>query len=103
MIFVIADIDVTPGKREEFLAAFRQLVPQVLAEDGCIEYGPTIDVETNNDAQSATSVDRVTVVEKWESLDALESHLIAPHMMEYRKQVSGLVTSVALKVLEPAE
>ncbi|MEM7314150.1 MAG: putative quinol monooxygenase [Planctomycetota bacterium] len=102
MIFVIADIDLEAGKRAEFLTAFNELVPKVLAEEGCIEYGPTIDVETNIDAQSDRSDDRVTVVEKWESLDALERHLMAPHMLEYRDQVGAIVKSVSLKVLEPA-
>ncbi len=102
MVIVIADIDVESGKRAEFLEAFKALVPKVLAEDGCIEYGPTIDVVTNIDAQSDRSDDRVTVVEKWEDLEALEKHLVAAHMLEYRDQVGAIVKSVSLKVLEPA-
>jgi hypothetical protein len=43
MIYVIATIEVVAGKREQFLEEFRRLVPEVLAEQGCLFYGPTID------------------------------------------------------------
>ena len=42
------------------------------------------------------------VIEKWESIDALEAHLIAPHMLEFRKAIEGLVTNLELEILEPA-
>jgi quinol monooxygenase YgiN len=44
----------------------------------------------------------VTVVEKWESIEALEAHLIAPHMIEHRKGVKGLVKETSLRILAPA-
>jgi quinol monooxygenase YgiN len=37
MLCVLATIDVAEGRRDEFLNVFRQLVPQVLAEEGCLE------------------------------------------------------------------
>jgi len=43
MIHVIAIITTKPGKREEVLVEFRNIIPTVLEETGCIEYGPTID------------------------------------------------------------
>ena len=45
MVHVIAVITAKAGKREEILEAFRANVPAVHAEDGCIEYGATIDAE----------------------------------------------------------
>ena len=44
----------------------------------------------------------VVVVEKWDNLDALNAHLVAPHMGSYREQVKDLVTGMNLQVLEPA-
>ena len=44
----------------------------------------------------------MTVVEKWESLDALNAHLVAPHMLSYREKVKVLVKGVSIQVLEPA-
>ncbi len=42
MIYVVATIELVEGKREEFLAEQRNLLPLVRAEAGCIEYVPTV-------------------------------------------------------------
>ena len=102
MICVLATIQVAEGRRDEFLAIFRELVPSVLAEEGCIEYWPMIDIETTLEKQPPVRTDSVTIVEKWEDVDALEAHLMAPHMFEYRKKVQDLVVDSSLLVLEPA-
>ncbi len=102
MICVIAKIEVAEGRRDDFLAEFRQLVPKVLEEEGCVEYGPMIDVPAHLGAQAPPRDNLVTVVEKWESLEALEAHLMAPHMVEYRKRVRPMVVSTSLEILEPA-
>ncbi|MEM7476613.1 MAG: putative quinol monooxygenase [Planctomycetota bacterium] len=103
MIIVIATVEVANGKREEFLSHFRELVPKVEEEEGCLEYGPTVDVTTNIAAQVEMRPSIVTIVERWEDLEALEMHLVAPHMLEYRGKVKDLVKNVSLQVLEPAE
>jgi quinol monooxygenase YgiN len=46
IIHVIATVEIVEGKREEYLTAFKELVPLVLAEKGCIEYGPFFDIQT---------------------------------------------------------
>ena len=102
MIYVIATIELAQGKRQEFLEQFRKIVPLVLAENGCLEYGPAIDVQTNVPAQGEISGNTVTVVEKWESIAALEDHIMAPHIREYRNKVKEMVLSTRLQVLEPA-
>jgi quinol monooxygenase YgiN len=61
-----------------------------------------VHVPTNIAAQVAPQDDVVTVVEKWESVEALEAHLMAPHMLEYRKTVKPLVVSTSLEILRPA-
>ncbi|HXZ37664.1 MAG TPA: antibiotic biosynthesis monooxygenase family protein, partial [Thermodesulfobacteriota bacterium] len=43
MIYVVATIELAEGKRDDFLKRVRQLVPEVRAEKGCVEYGPAID------------------------------------------------------------
>ncbi|MCZ7648552.1 MAG: antibiotic biosynthesis monooxygenase [Planctomycetota bacterium] len=102
MVHVVAAISVAPGRRAEFVEHFKALVPAVHAEQGCIEYGPTIDVQTGIDRQIPLRPDVVTVVEKWESLDALKAHLGAPHMLAFRDKVKGLVLKVELQILQPA-
>ena len=101
MIFVIADIQIAPGQRDAFVAEFKKLVPSVLAEEGCIEYGPAVDALTDLEKQH-TDESVVTIVEKWESLDALKAHLIAPHMAPYREAVKDMVVGSQLRILEPA-
>ena len=102
MIFVIATIDLNPGSREKFLEEFRQIVPLVHAEAGCLEYGPTIDATTDVPTQVPLRQDVVTVVEKWASLEHLKAHSVAPHMAGYRPKVKDFVRSVTLQILEPA-
>jgi quinol monooxygenase YgiN len=102
MIYVIATIQLVPGRRADFLAEFKRNVPNVLAEEGCLEYVPATDFATAIPAQGPARPDVVTVVEKWASLAALQAHFVAPHMLTYRERVKGLVQSVSLQVLEPA-
>lgn len=101
MIFVIATIEVAEGKRDAYLEELQKNVPLVRQEAGCVEYNPTVDAETDIEAQIPVRNNIVTVVETWESLDALKAHLVAPHMQEYRARVKDLVTSTKLHVLQP--
>lgn len=102
MICVIATIELAEGCREDFLAAFGEVVPRVLEESGCLEYGPMIDLTTSIPSQPPVRDNVVTVVEKWESPEALEAHLMAPHMLEYRKAVKDMVIGTSLQVLQSA-
>lgn len=101
MIHVIATVNLSDGTREQFLQEFRQVVPLVLQEEGCIEYGPATDMETNISAQADSRENTVTIIEKWASLEALEAHLIAAHMLEYRGKVKSFVNEVDLRILQP--
>ena len=103
MIVVLATIELKSGKREDFLREFRQIVPLVRAEEGCLEYFPAVDTASGIAAQGTPRDDAVVVVEKWESIEALEKHLIAPHMMQYRPKVKDFVHRTSLQILAPAE
>jgi quinol monooxygenase YgiN len=102
MICVLATIEVADGRRGDFLKEFRRVVPTVLREDGCLEYVLMIDLPTNIPAQPPSRDNVVTVVEKWESIAALEAHLMAPHMCDYRTRVKPMVVGTVLQVLQPA-
>ena len=102
MIHVIATIETAPGRREDFLTAFHELVPDVRAEQGCLEYGPAVDLATSIGDQPAARDHVVTVIEKWESVEALRKHLEAPHLLRYRRIVKDIVLGVSIRVLEPA-
>jgi quinol monooxygenase YgiN len=101
MINVLAAISVKPGKLAEFLDIFKANVPVVLEEKGCIEYFPAVDVDSGLPPQ-VMDENVVTVIEKWESLDALHAHLSAPHMAAYKEKTKDMVEGVVLKVLKKA-
>jgi len=103
MIHVIAAIEIEAGKRAEFLQAFNDNDPSVLEEDGCLAYGPTVDLKTDIAVQVPYRENVVTIVEQWESLDHLFAHLKAPHMATYREKVKDIVKGASLQILEPAE
>lgn len=102
MIHVIATVELNPGTRDKFLAEFRKLIPDVKAEAGCIEYGPSVDAQTDIAIQFKLGPDRVVVIEKWESVAALKAHGVAPHMQAYRARVKDYVKGMELRVLSPA-
>jgi quinol monooxygenase YgiN len=65
-------IEVQDGKSQEQIDAYNALVPQVLAESGCIQYDLTkVDGTTNS----------FILIEKWSSKEALAAHDASPHMV----------------------
>lgn len=100
MIHVVATVQVQPGKRVDFLDEFQQVVPFVLKEHGCVQYGPTVDADTGINAQQCLGDDFVVIIERWESVDALKAHLGADHMASYRERVKDLVAASKLQVFQ---
>jgi quinol monooxygenase YgiN len=100
MIRVIAIITAKPGRREDILTAFREIVPDVLAERGCLEYQPTVDTQGASPARMGA--DAIVVIETWESAEALEAHRVAPHMAAFGKKTRESIASAAVHVLSPA-
>ena len=101
MITVLASIYVKAGEKDKFLDIFKANMPSVCAEDGCISYVPMVDVDTLL-APQVLNENLVTIVEQWESVEALKAHLAAPHMLKYKNNVKDIVEEVTLKVLENA-
>jgi quinol monooxygenase YgiN len=101
MIHVIAIVTTKPGQRDRVLEAFRANVPAVQAEQGCIEYGPTIDSASGLKFQTDFGSDTFVVIEKWESIEALEAHSTAPHMVAYSARTRDLIANRAIHVLSP--
>lgn len=101
MINVIASIHVKDGRLPEFIKILKANVPSVLEEKGCLEYRPTVDLETGIPTQQMDK-DVVTIIEKWRRIEDLQAHLSTPHMLTYREKVKDLVDKVSLKVLAEA-
>ena len=101
MISVLASIQIKPECFSEFVEMFKANVPTVREEDGCIEYFPSVDIESGLPPQVLDG-NMVTVIEKWRDLDALRAHLAAPHMVAYKEKTKDMVEGVTLKVLQEA-
>ena len=101
MIHVIASIRIKAGKVSEYLEILKENVPKVRGEKGCIDYLPTVDIDAGLPRQ-AKDADLVTIIERWESMDALHTHLGAPHMQSYREKSKDLVESGSIRILQEA-
>ncbi len=99
MVHVIAIITAHPGKRSQLLELFGAVIQTVREEQGCIEYGVAVDVPN---ADPAFGPDTYVVVEKWESLETLKAHSVAPHMKAFGAAAKDLIAGRAVHVLEPA-
>lgn len=102
MIHVLAVITAKPGLRDSILREFRANVPNVKAENGCIEYGAAIDAENALGFQTRYGADTFVVVEKWESMETLKAHAAAPHMAAYGAKTKEMIASRVIHILAPA-
>ena len=101
MISIVASIHIKEGRLAEFLEIFKSNIPNVLEERGCMKYEPTIDVPTGIPVQEMND-NVVTIIEEWDSVEDLQAHLSAPHMLAYKEQVKEIVERVSIKVLGKA-
>jgi quinol monooxygenase YgiN len=99
MISVIASVRVKADWLPQFIEIFKVNVLKVREEKGCIEYFPTIDIDSGLPVQK---IDKnvVTIIEKWQSVEALRAHLKTPHMLAYRDRVKDMVDDLSIKVLQ---
>ena len=101
MIQVIATIELKPDCIDKYLPILLENVPRVKAEEGCLAYEPTADLDSGLPAQGRLRQNTITLVEAWTSLEALHAHLKTPHMAVYREAVKDYVEDVRLQVLKP--
>lgn len=100
MIHVLAIITAKPGLRAQVLEAFQANVPAVLAEEGCIEYAATVDAAGVPPSRGTFGEDTFVVIERWESVAALQAHAVSAHMAAYGAKVKDWTASRAIHVLE---
>jgi quinol monooxygenase YgiN len=103
MIYVVANIELKPGARADYLAEFANVAPQVRAKPGCIEYVAAADAQTDLAWQHRAGPDRVTIIEKWESVEALQAHNDSPHMQAVRLRMRELVRGRVISILTPTD
>ncbi len=101
MIHVIAVITAKPGLRKQVLEIFNANVPACRAEQGCIEYGATVDADPALPVQTRWGEDTFVVLEKWESMKALGAHATSPHMAAYGAKVKEMLASRVVHIMTP--
>ena len=101
MISVIASVRVKADRLSEFIGILKANVPEVRKEKGCIEYLPSVDVDSGLPVQKFDK-NVVTILEKWQDVEALKAHLKTPHMLAYRQKVKDIVEDLSIKVLKEA-
>lgn len=98
MIHVIAIIIAKPGLRDEIIARVQENIPAVIAEEGCIEYRPVIDLAT--EAATGFGSDTLIIIEKWRDEICLKNHTAAPHMKNYAKKVRDFIQERTIRILK---
>lgn len=102
MIHVIASARVKPGRFDDFLELLKSIAHKVREEKGCIRYIPTVDIASGLPPQ-VLDANLVTLIETWESLEALRNHLATPHMAAFFEKRKEMVEGgSSLKVLQEA-
>ena len=80
-VIVSGWIDWVPGDREEVLKHFSVVAEVTRAEEGCLDYSATPDLDMPG---------RVRVFEHWADESVLRAHLTLPHVQVFRQAVSSL-------------
>ncbi|WP_227396051.1 putative quinol monooxygenase [Jeotgalibacillus aurantiacus] len=82
MIIILADLTINPEKEQAFREAVKPLVAASQKEEGNISYSLKQDVE--NPAH-------FTMVEMWESAEAIQKHNEAEHFKAFSAQAAGFL------------
>ena len=80
-VVVVATIIPLPEYRDEVIAAITATIPEVHAEDGCELYA------------LHRAEDRLVMIEKWASPEALSTHSRGPALAAMNPQLAGKVTA----------
>lgn len=79
MIKVMAPSIIKDKYLDKAFDIYKLLVNETVKEDGCISYELFQDINNPN---------HLTLIEEWESLDALNKHTKTSHFIQYVKQLS---------------
>ncbi|MBK1813756.1 antibiotic biosynthesis monooxygenase [Clostridium sp. YIM B02505] len=86
MIKVVAKHYVVSDKIEELLELSKELVAATVKEEGCISYGMYQDIKDNT---------ILTMIEEWESSEALKKHMESEHFKAIVPKMAGFMEKPA--------
>jgi quinol monooxygenase YgiN len=100
MVHLVVTFIIKDGMMDAYLAEVAKLRPLVLAEKGCVEYTYLKEIQTPFKIQEPVQENRLTLIERWESMEALETHSKSPHMAQYGKIMHPMRVSTSARVAE---
>ena len=83
MLIVLGDAAAAPGRRDELVAAAREVASATRADEGCVSYGFFADIENS---------DRIVSVEIWADRASLDAHMAHDHTQQFLRVASALVS-----------
>ena len=81
MIIIIGEIEVEDGAIAGVKDALATMEAATRAESGCLTYAFATDI---------SSPTTIRLVERWESMTALEEHFVSPHMAAFGEALGAL-------------
>ena len=100
MIHVIAAIRAREGRRQSLLAEFQEILSEVRAKAGCIEYSLAVHLDSGFPGQARFDENEVIIVEKWADLAALKAHITDPTYQAWFTRAWELVASASMQIFE---
>jgi quinol monooxygenase YgiN len=91
MIKVVAKGVYLEGKTDEVIAMYDEMVKETRKEDGCISY---------NLFQDKDNKDILTMIEEWESVEALEAHKNSEHFTRIIPKIAKFRKIAELNIYE---
>lgn len=86
MVYVVVTMQIKKGRVDEFLKMAEELSGFIVKEPGCLAFDFTREVKSPLGIQEPIDPDRVTLIERWESMEALEVHTQPSASPDPRKQ-----------------
>jgi quinol monooxygenase YgiN len=90
VIYVVAELTLKPGMADKAVAEARKVVAGTIKEDGCIFY----DMH-----RSIHDPDKLVVVERWASREALDAHMHTPHLQAWRAAGKEFVVNRKVEII----
>jgi quinol monooxygenase YgiN len=92
VIYVVAELRLKPGMADKAVVEARKVVAGTVKEDGCIFY----DMH-----RSVNDADKLVVVERWASREALDRHMHTPHLKAWREAGKEFILERKVEVITP--
>lgn len=102
-IHAIATITAKPEKRAALAEAFRISFPQTRKKAGCLEYDFANPLQMEATGSRQANDNEIVLIERWQSREALESHLSDAGYRAWFNQIRPFIESASMQVLQKGE